>query len=207
MKKVAVSLHATDDFKPEIIQNLKGLDYIHVDVMDGKFVKAVNLNLKIFELLKENYHIPIIAHLMINNPSQYLDQIIDYVDYCLIHFEIEEDKFPLFQKTESLNKGTGIVLNPETEVSKIEFLLDNIDIVLILGVNPGRSGQQFIPETINKINKLAQYKKSFQFLIDVDGGVNLENAAQMKNADILTSASTIMNAKDPNSVITQLKKM
>ena len=205
MKKVAISVHAKSNFSIDILRDLIGIDYIHVDVMDGIFVKSKNLNLDAFKIIKYHFNIPIIAHMMVQDPSNYLDEVINYVDFFLFHFEIEEDKLELIEKVKKFNKKVGIVLNPDTNVSAVEFLLKNIDLILILGVQPGWSGQEFIPETVNKINELVKYKKSSYFLIDVDGGINLKNVLQLKNADILTSSSTILNAKDPNKVIKLLK--
>jgi ribulose-phosphate 3-epimerase len=206
MKKVALSIHAEKNYSIEILKKLYGLDYIHVDLMDGKFVKTKKLNLEIFKVIKNHFDIPIIAHMMVIDPSNYIDKIIDYVDFFLFHFEIKENKIILIEKVKAYNKKVGVVLNPETTISQIESLLGKIDMVLILGVRPGRSGQSFIPETVKKINNLAKYKDSYDFLIDVDGGITLLNAPMIEKADIITSASSILNAKDPNSVIKQLKE-
>ena len=124
------------------------------------------------------------------------------------------------KKTMIYNKGVGlaavqvgvpkrlfIALNPETPVSRIKPFLELIDLVLILGVNPGWSGQKFIPSTVNKVNELFQYKKEHDFLIDVDGGVNLDIAKSLKNADILTSASAILKSSNPNLIVKELKKI
>jgi len=205
MKKVAVSIHATKNFNPDIIKGLYDLDYIHVDVMDGKFVNSQNLNLDVFKIIKENYRIPIIAHLMVKNPLSYITKIIEFCDVILFHFEIKEDINFIIERVKEKGKRVGLVLNPETKISEILDYLPLLDLVLILGVNPGWAGQKFIPNTINKVNTLARYKNFDNFLIDVDGGVNLRNASELFNADILTSASTILNAKNPNKVIKKLK--
>lgn len=206
MKKVAVSIHAIDDFDPNIIRNLKGLDFIHVDVMDGKFVNNTNNNLDVFRLLKDKYNIPIIAHLMVNNPKVYIDKIIEFVDFFIFHFESEGDKEDIIKRVHNYNKSVGIAINPDTEISKIIPFLNSIDIILVMSVNPGWSGQKFIPKMIDKVNKLAKYKKKYNFEIDIDGGVNLVHAKELINADILSSASTILKSVDPNFVIQQLKK-
>ena len=87
MKKVAVSIHARDDFKPEIIRCLNDLDFIHVDVSDGKFSSLENLNLDVFRILKESFQIPIIAHMMVTDPSNYIEKIVEYVEIFTFHFE------------------------------------------------------------------------------------------------------------------------
>ncbi|MFX1588678.1 MAG: ribulose-phosphate 3-epimerase [Promethearchaeota archaeon] len=207
MKKVALSIHANNNFSINNIKHLKGLDYIHVDVMDGKFVESKNLNLEVFQIIKNHINLPIIAHMMVQYPSKYINNVINFVDFYLFHFEVKEDKLEIIKKVKTFHKKVGIVLNPETHISDIEFLLKDIDIVLILGVKPGWSGQQLIPETIKKLNNLAKYKGLYNFLIDIDGGVTLQNAPEMINTDILTSSSFILNAKDPNYVIKKLKEI
>jgi len=205
MKEVAVSIHAKDDFDPLILNGLKDIDYIHVDVMDGKFVNNTNINLDAFKVLSENYKTPIIAHLMVINTIDYINKIIDYIDYFLFHFENDEDKLAIIKEVKAKNKKVGIAINPNTKILEIVPYLDKIDIVLVMSVFPGWSGQKFIDKTIEKINTLAEYKKKFNFKIDVDGGINLENAKKLKNTDILSSASTILKAKDPNTIIYALK--
>lgn len=205
MKEIAVSIHAMDNFNPLILNGLKGIDYIHVDVMDGKFVNNTLTNLDAFRLLRKYYNIPIIAHLMVINTFNYINKIIDYIDYFVFHFENDEDKLAIIKKIKLLGKKVGIAINPDTKISEIVPYLDKVDLVLVMSVFPGWSGQKFIHKTIEKINTLAEYKNKFNFKIDVDGGINLENAKKLKNTDILSSATTILKAKDPNTIIRALK--
>lgn len=207
MKEVAVAIHAKEDFDPHIINGLENLDYIHIDVMDGKFVNNFNLNLSVFKILKENFEYPIVAHLMVSNPIDYVKKIINFIDVILFHYESEGNIEEIINKVKDYNKKVGIVINPNTEISKIISYLNKIDYVLVMAVNPGWSGQKFIPATIDKVNKIAQYKKKFKFEIIVDGGINLDNAIKLMNADILSSSSTILNAKDPNYIIEALKNV
>ena len=206
MKQVAVSIHAKEDFRPEIIKNLEGFDYIHVDVMDGKFVSNKNNNIKVFQILKETYNTPIIGHLMVRNPFEYIKKIIDYIDIFLFHFEIDYDIDEIFEEIRRFNKKVGLAINPETDISEIISYLKKSDLVLVMSVNPGWSGQKFIPKTVKKIDQLAEIKKKYNFIIDVDGGINLTNARLLKNTDILTSSSTILKAKDPNRIIKLLRE-
>lgn len=206
MKKVAISIHAIENFKPEIIENLTGFDYIHVDIMDGKFVNSKNDNLSIFRILKEISNTPIIVHLMVINPFDYIKKIIDNIDIFLFHFEIDEDINEIIKEVRNYNKQVGIAINPETRISEIIQYLNHIDLVLIMSVHPGWSGQKFLQDTIKKVNNLTEYKKKYKFIIDVDGGVNLTNAKHLRNADILTSSSTILNSKEPNKIIKLLKE-
>ena len=204
MRKVAVSIHATDDFNTDIINELKGLDYIHVDVSDGEFTSFKNLNLEVFRILHERYDLPIIAHMMVVNPSEFIEQIIEFVDIFTFHKEIEGDIDAIIRKVKKKNKKVGLAINPNTDISEILSYLGSIDLVLVMSVNPGGSGQKFIPNSVEKVNRLREYKKSYNFLIDIDGGINLKNAPEL-NVDIISSTSTILNAKDPNRVIESLK--
>ena len=204
MKKVAVSIHATDDFNTDVIKELKGLDYIHVDVSDGEFTSFQNLNLDVFQILHEKYDLPIIAHMMVINPSEFIEQIIDFVDIFTFHKEVEGDIDAIIRKVKKKNKKVGLAINPDTDIAEILSYLGSIDLVLVMSVNPGGSGQKFIPTSIEKVNHLREYKKKYNFLIDIDGGINLKNAPEL-NVDIISSTSTILNAKDPNKVIESLK--
>ena len=206
MKQVAVSIHAIEDFKPEIIKNLEDFDYIHVDVMDGKFVSNKNNNLNVFPILKETYNTPIIGHLMVRNPFEYINKIIDYIDIFLFHFEINYGINELIEEIRKHNKKVGLAINPETGISEIIPYLNKIDLVLVMSVNPGWSGQKFIPKIVKKIDQLAMLKNKYNFIIDVDGGINLTNAKLLKNTDILTSSSTVLKAKNPNEIIKSLRE-
>jgi len=204
MKKIAVSIHARKNFNPDVIKDLDGLDYIHVDVADGKFANVKHTNLDTFQLLKENYNIPIIAHMMVVDPLDYLDKIIKNLHSFTFHLEIEGDKWLIINEIKKKGKNVGIAINPNTKVSEIRPYLDAIDLVLVMCVYPGKSGQKFIPQSIDKVNRLAIYKKDFNFKIEVDGGINLENAKKL-NVDILSSTSTILNSNIPNAIIQSLK--
>ncbi|MFO8017724.1 MAG: hypothetical protein R6U96_03755 [Promethearchaeia archaeon] len=127
------------------------------------------------------------------------------IDVFLFHLEAEGNKPQIITQVKNNSKKVGIAINPETRVSEVKEYLDKVDFILVMSVHPGWSGQSFIPETLEKVNELAKYKQKFDFLIDVDGGVNLENAKQLKNADILSSSSTILKADSPNRVIQLLK--
>jgi len=204
MKKIAVSIHARENFSPDVIKDLDGLDYIHVDVADGEFSNVRYTNLDTFRILKEEYNIPIIAHMMVFNPFDYIHKIIKYLHSFTFHLEIEGDKWLIIKEIKKRGKNVGIAINPNTKVLEIRPYLDAIDLVLVMCVYPGGSGQQFIPQSIDKVNRLTVYRKDFDFEIEVDGGINLENAKRL-NADILSSTSTILNSDTPNTIIQSLK--
>ena len=206
MKKVSLSIHAIENFDPDIIKGLNGLDYIHVDVFDGKFVNNKHDNLECFKLLKDYTDIPVIAHLMVIDPFNYIDKIINYIDIFEFHYEAEGNKLEIISKVKDNNKRVGIIINPGTPIAEVVPFLEYIDLVLVMSVVPGWSGQKFIPKTVEKVNELAKYKEKYDFEIEVDGGINLENAKKLTNVDILCSASTIFQAKDPNKAIQLLKE-
>jgi ribulose-phosphate 3-epimerase len=204
MKKIAVAVHANLNFNLDPLERLVGLDYIHVDVADGKFTPARNLDLDIFHTIKEKYEIPIIAHMMVFNPENYIDEIIDYVNIFTFHYEINRDKNWIIKEIKERNKLVGMAIKPDTNVTSIVPYLNLIDLVLVMSVYPGKSGQKFIPSSIEKVDELTSYKKEYNFLIDIDGGINIKNAKSL-NVDILSSTSTILNAEDPNLIIELLK--
>ncbi|MHA1344154.1 MAG: ribulose-phosphate 3-epimerase [Promethearchaeota archaeon] len=205
--KVAVAIHAVKDFKLDIIAHLRDLDFIHVDVMDGKFVNNINLNLNAFKLLKQRYDIPIVAHLMVINPLEYLSKIADFIELFLFHVEIEQNIDEIINQVKKRDLKVGLVINPPTKIEKIIPYLPKINSVLVMSVNPGWSGQKFIPEVVEKVNSLVNYKNQFDFEIMVDGGINLNNAKLLINADVLSSSSTILNSTEPNIVIEKLKNI
>jgi len=206
MKKVAVAIHAIEDFTPDIIQGIKNLDYIHVDVMDGKFVETKTDNLEVFKILKENYDLPIIAHLMVSNPMIQIEEIKEYIDIILFHYESGGNRDLIIDNVKNLDKKVGIAINPDTPLTKILSFLNRIDIVLIMSVVPGKSGQTFMWEMLDKLNLLYAYRhqNDLKFKIDIDGGINVENA-KLIYSDIITSTSAILDAENPNEVIQSLK--
>ena len=203
--KVAVSIHASEDFSVEVLKNLKGLDLIHLDVMDNKFVPNLKLNLSILKTIKENSELPIEVHLMVENPLNYIDKVVDYIDIFLFHIEIKEDISTIIKKVKKLSKKIGLVINPDTQIKELEPYLPFIDVVLVMGVHPGFSGQKFIESTKDRVEEIRKYKNQSSFEISVDGGVNLETSKKLNGADILISASAILNAEDPNYVIRELR--
>ncbi|MFX1503150.1 MAG: ribulose-phosphate 3-epimerase [Promethearchaeota archaeon] len=205
MKKIAVSIHAIEDFSLDILNGLEGYDYIHVDFMDGLFVNNECKNLDVFKKIKESYDVPIIAHLMVINPFDYIKETINYIDIFLFHFEINNNLHDIIEEVKNYDKQVGIAINPNTNVNEILPYLNEINLVLVMSVHPGWSGQKFLNSSVERVNTLAQYKNKYNFFIDIDGGINLTNARLLKNTDILTSSSTILKAEDPNKIINLLK--
>ena len=153
----------------------RGADLIHVDVMDGHFVPNLTIGPPVIKALKKNCSIKFDVHLMISPVHKYIDAYADAgADIITFHPEATDDLSASIKKIKDLGKKVGVSLNPETKVSVIKDYLDQIDLVLIMSVNPGFGGQKFMPEVLDKIKELKniQKEKNNDFDIEIDGGIN-----------------------------------
>lgn len=195
MKEVSGSFLSNNDKLYEINRlNNSNVDYIHFDVMDGKFVSNKNITVSELPKLISNVKKKIDIHFMVSNPDKYIEKICYYnIEYITIHYEIKnlED---YIDKIKNYGFKVGIAIKPETDIEKIYYLLDKINLVLIMSVEPGKSGQKFI-DVSDKINKLKQeiINRKLNVKISVDGGINEEVLTYVKEADILVSSSFILS--------------
>ena len=178
-----------------------GADLIHVDVMDGHFVPNLTIGPPVIKALKKNCSIKFDVHLMISPVHKYIDAYADAgADIITIHPEATNDLSSSIKKIKDLGKKVGVSLNPETKVSIIKDHLDQIDLVLIMSVNPGFGGQKFMPEVLDKIKELKNIQKeqNIDFDIEIDGGINFENSkmAIEAGANILVSGTTIFKSNN-----------
>ena len=178
-----------------------GADLIHVDVMDGHFVPNLTIGPPVIKALKKNCSIKFDVHLMISPVHKYIDAYADAgADIITFHPEATNDLSASIKKIKDLGKKVGVSLNPETKVSVIKDYLDQIDLVLIMSVNPGFGGQKFMPEVLEKIKELRniQKEKNVDFDIEIDGGINFENSkiAIEAGANILVSGTTIFKSNN-----------
>ncbi|HJJ08628.1 MAG TPA: ribulose-phosphate 3-epimerase [Bacilli bacterium] len=200
MKEVSGSFLSNNDKFYEINRlNNSNVDYIHFDVMDGKFVSNKNITVSELPKLIDNVKKKIDIHFMVSNPDKYIEKICYYnIEYITIHYEIKnlED---YIDKIKNYGFKVGIAIKPETDIEKIYYLLDKINLVLIMSVEPGKSGQKFI-DVSDKINKLKQeiINRKLNIKISVDGGINEEVLTYVKEADILVSSSFILSDLDKN---------
>ena len=174
---------------------------IHVDVMDGHFVPNLTIGPPVIKALRKNCSIKFDVHLMISPVHKYIDAYADAgADIITIHPEATENLEASISKIKRLNKKVGVSLNPESKIDLILNLLDRIDLVLIMSVNLGFGGQQFMPEVLEKIIELKniQNRKKIDFDIEIDGGINFENCklAIDAGANILVSGTTIFKSND-----------
>lgn len=200
MKEVSGSFLSNNDKFYEINRlNNSDVDYIHFDVMDGKFVDNKNITISELPKLIEKTNKKIDIHFMVNDPTKYIEKICYYnIEYITIHYEIKnlED---YIDKIKNYGFKVGIAIKPETDIEEIYYLLDKINLVLIMSVEPGKSGQKFI-DVSDKINKLKQeiINRKLNVKISVDGGINEEVLTYVKEADILVSSSFILSDLDKN---------
>jgi ribulose-phosphate 3-epimerase len=178
-----------------------GADLIHVDVMDGHFVPNLTIGPPVIRALKKNCSIKFDVHLMISPVHKYIDAYADAgADIITIHPEATDDLSASIKKIKDLGKKVGVSLNPETKVSIIKDHLEQIDLVLIMSVNPGFGGQKFMPEVLDKIKELKNIQKeqNIDFDIEIDGGINFENSkiAIEAGANILVSGTTIFKSNN-----------
>ena len=206
MKKIQISpsiLSADFSQLGNEIQRLEesGADMIHVDVMDGHFVPNLTIGPPVIKALKKYTSIPFDVHLMISPVHKYIDAYSEAgSDIITIHPEATDDLGSSISKIRKLNKKVGVSLNPETKIDVINDHLTNIDLILIMSVNPGFGGQKFMPEVLEKIKKLKkiQTEKKLNFDIEIDGGINFENSklAIEAGANILVSGTTIFKSNN-----------
>ncbi len=202
-------LQLGDDIK---MLNNSPSDYYHVDVMDGHFVPNISFGFSIIRQIKSIATKPLDVHLMIANPDQYLEEFKNSgADYLSVHYESCTHLHRTINQIKMLEMKAGVVLNPHNNVELLEGILPEVDFVLLMSVNPGFGGQQFIRSTYGRIEKLTEMKRKHNpnLLIEVDGGVSLENAQALlqAGANMLVAGSAVFNAPDPGAYLAALKEI
>jgi ribulose-phosphate 3-epimerase len=187
-----------------------GVDYIHVDVMDGSFVPNITIGPDVVRAIRGSSDLPFDVHLMINNPDNHLESFAaSGADIITIHQEATIHLHRTVQKIKSLGKKAGVSIVPSTNENVLDYILEDIDLVLVMTVNPGFGGQKFISSQLKKIeniaNKIAKLGKKID--LEVDGGINQETAKQVINcgADVLVAGSFIFGNKNYSENITKLR--
>jgi len=188
-----------------------GADYIHVDVMDGHFVPNITLGPMIVKAIRPLTSLPLDVHLMIENPSQYIEAFADAgADYITVHVEADSHLHRTIQMIKSKGVKAGVVLNPGTSAESIKPILQDVDMVLLMTVNPGFGGQSFIPSVVPKIKQIREWANEINptLEIEVDGGINPETAAicAEAGADVFVAGSAIYNRSDRGAAIEELKR-
>ncbi|NML23247.1 ribulose-phosphate 3-epimerase [Pseudoflavitalea sp. G-6-1-2] len=186
-------------------------DWYHLDVMDGRFVPNISYGLPVIEHIRKATKKVCDVHLMILEPEKYAEAFKNAgADILTVHIEACVHLHRNLQQIKSLGMKAGVALNPHTPVSLLQDVIQDIDLVLIMSVNPGFGGQTFIPHTLEKIRQLRGMinEKKLSTLIEVDGGITLANAPQIveAGADALVAGNTVFKSPDPAATIAQLKK-
>jgi ribulose-phosphate 3-epimerase len=213
MVKIAPSILSADFARlgEEIVAVEKaGADYIHIDVMDGHFVPNITIGPLIVEAIRPVTKLPLDVHLMIENPDQYIENFAKAgADYITVHVEACRHLHRTIHHIKSFGIKAGVVLNPATPVESIQHIVAEIDMVLLMSVNPGFGGQKFIPEVLPKIRKVKEMGDSIgkELEIEIDGGVNPETAklCMEAGANVLVAGSAIYNQEDYAAAISLLR--
>lgn len=187
-----------------------GADLIHIDVMDGHFVPNLTIGPVVVNAAKKSSSVPLDIHLMVENPSFFVEMFLP-IKPKFLGFHIEAENHPLRLIDHIRNNGISpaIVLNPHTPISSLKHIINSVDMVLLMSVNPGFGGQKFMPIVIDKIKELKEliYKTNSICMIEVDGGVNGLNVAELDEAgaDIVVAGSYIFSSNDYETAIRSLK--
>lgn len=213
MALVAPSVLAADFLNLERDINLindSEADWFHLDIMDGVFVPNISYGMPIIQAIKSKAQKPLDVHLMIVQPERYLETFKNVgADILTVHYEASTHLHRSLQAIKGLGMKTGVSLNPHTPVAVLEEIICDVDVLLIMSVNPGFGGQKFIQNSLDKIQRAKELiqKKNASTLIEVDGGVNVQNASELVRcgADVLVAGSAVFSNENPKEVISILK--
>ncbi len=188
-----------------------GADYVHIDVMDGHFVPNITIGPLVVDAVRKVTSLPLDVHLMIENPDLYIPEFAKAgADIITVHQEAGAHLHRTVQLIRSLGKKAGVSINPATPVSTLEVILDELDLVLVMSVNPGFGGQGFIPACLPKIEALRREieRRGLAVELEVDGGVKTDNIGQIvaAGADVLVAGSAVFNTSDYRVTIDTLKR-
>lgn len=187
-------------------------DYFHLDVMDGRFVPNISFGMSIIKQMRKTTSKFFDVHLMILEPEKYAEDFRKAgADGLTVHLEACVHLHRNLQQIRSLGMKTGVAINPHTPVDLLRDVIHDIDLVCLMSVNPGFGGQSFIPHSLQKIKDLRQLitERNAHTLIEVDGGVNIENSGTIiaAGADVLVAGNAVFSSPDPSATISQLKKL
>jgi ribulose-phosphate 3-epimerase len=192
--------------------NASEADWLHVDVMDGRFVPNISFGFPVVKAVKKYAKKPLDVHLMIVEPERYITEFAEAgADMITIHYEVSPNLHRTVQVIKELGCKACVAINPHTTVASLEDIVGDLDMVLIMSVNPGFGGQKFISNTYKKLTEIKALKRRYnpELLIEVDGGVDITNAAKLidAGADVLVAGNAVFSAPDPTKYISELKNI
>lgn len=200
-------LHLQKDIE---MLNASEADWLHCDVMDGVFVPNISFGFPVLEQVNKVAQKPLDVHLMIVQPDKFIQQVKDVGGYMMtVHYEACTHLHRTVSAIHEAGMKAGVSLNPHTPVELLSDILDDLDLVLIMSVNPGFGGQKFIPNAVTKVARLRKMieERGLNTFIEVDGGINLETGKQLidAGADVLVAGSFVFSSADPSKIISELK--
>lgn len=215
MKIIAPSMLSCNfgKLKEEIeMVNQSEAGWFHLDIMDGVFVPNITFGTPILEVFKEYATKHLDAHLMIVNPENYIEKFASLgANTITVHYEACDNLLNTINQIKKLNVKAGVAINPDTDVSVLDSLVNEIDLICLMSVFPGFSGQKFIPETFERLEKLKKIitEKNSQAMIQIDGGVSIDNAKKLVSlgADILVAGSFVFKSEDVSTTINKLNSV
>ncbi len=195
----------------EMINNSQA-DWLHIDIMDGVFVPNISFGFPVLEYVNKLCNKPLDVHLMITDPGKFIPEVKNIGAHMMnVHYEACTHLHRTVQQIKEAGMLAGVTLNPATPVSLLEDIVADVDMVLLMSVNPGFGGQKFIENTLNKTERLKEMilRKNTNTMIEIDGGVNLEVGKQLveRGADVLVAGNFVFKAEDPIATIESLKKL